>query len=280
MFSEAYPLLKKNSLEKTLRYLDKEVFYQQKGKGNPVILIHGFAEDGIIWEDLVNHLQNNFLLVIPDLPGSGKSMMINKNANVDDHADCIKAILDNEKIETCVMIGHSMGGYITLAFAEKYPHLLSGLGLFHSTAYADSDEKKDTRRKSIIFIRQHGAAAFIEQSTPNLFSEKTQKQNPRLITEVIDRYSNFDPVSLISYYEAMIQRPDRTHVLKNFLPPVLFIMGEEDKIIPLQHGLEQCHLPQQSFIHISENTAHMGMMEDIPNSSFFVESFLKQAFHF
>jgi len=244
------------------------------------MLIHGFAEDGTIWKEQVNHLENNFRLIIPDIPGSGKSMMINADAGIEDLAGCIKAILDNEKIEACIMIGHSMGGYIVLAFAEKYPQLLKGLGLFHSTAYADSDEKKDTRRKGITFIRQYGAAAFIEQSTPNLFSERTKKQNPRLITELIDRYSNFDPVSLISYYEAMIQRPDRTHILKTFQHPVLFIMGEEDKAVPLQHSLEQCHIPQLCFIHISENTAHMGMMEDVPLSTLFVERFLEQASNF
>ena len=267
---------KKIAMEKIIRYRDNEIFYRTVGKGSPVMLVHGFAEDGTIWENQINHLQNNFRLVIPDIPGSRKSSITDYNASIDDHADCMKAILDSEKINGCHMIGHSMGGYIALAFAEKYPHLLNGLGLFHSTAYADSEEKKDARRKSIAFIKQYGAAAFIEQSTPNLFSEKSKNQTPQIITALIERYSNFDPASLISYYEAMIRRPDRTQILKTFQHPIMFIIGEEDKAVPLQHSLEQCHMPQLSFIHIAENTAHMGMMEDIPLSTLFVENFLKE----
>jgi pimeloyl-ACP methyl ester carboxylesterase len=262
-------------MEKIVTYQGKKIFYQIYGKGKPVMLIHGFVEDGTIWEEQINTLKNNFLLIVPDLSGSGKSEVINYNAGIEDHADCMKAILEAEKIDTCAIIGHSMGGYITLAFAEKYPDILRGLGLFHSSAYADSEEKKDTRRKSISFIREYGSAPFIEQSTPNLFSENSKKKHPQIITELIERYMHFDPLSLISYYEAMIKRPDRTNILKSFPYPVMFIIGEEDKAVPLQHSLEQCHLPQSSFIHIAENTAHMGMMEDATASNLFVENFLK-----
>jgi len=267
-------------MEKTTAYRDKEIFYQAHGKGKAVVLIHGFAEDGTIWDDHVNRLQNNFRLIIPDIPGSGRSSLISPAPTIEDYADCIRAIMHTEKITDCVMIGHSMGGYITLAFAERYPDLLKGIGFFHSTAYADSEEKKDTRRKSIAFIRQYGAAPFIEQFTPNLFSENFKKKNPHIVSVLAQRYINFDPVSLISYHEAMLQRPDRTHILKTFPNPVLFIIGEQDKAIPLQESLLQSHIPQLSFIHILENTAHMGMMEDIHESTISVESFLKQIVNF
>ncbi len=160
------------------------------------------------------------------------------------------------------LIGHSMGGYISLAFAEKYPELLNAFGLFHSTAYADDEAKKEARRKGIEFIRNNGAAAFVQNTTPNLFSEKTKKENPEVVETLVDRSQNCSSEVLIQYYEAMIQRPDRTLVLKSFQKPVLFIAGIHDTAVPLQSFLEQCHMPAVSHIHILKNSGHMGMLEE------------------
>lgn len=265
-------------MDKMITFRNANLHYEIHGSGKPVMLIHGFAEDTTVWEQQVPSLQNDFRLIIPDIPGSGKSIMNNYGALVEDHAECIKAILDAENINSATIIGHSMGGYIALAFAEKYPLRLNALGLFHSTAYPDNEEKKDLRRKSISFIRQNGSAPFIEQSVPNLFSEHTKKQKPHLITELVERYSQFDPKALISYYEAMIERPDRVHVLKNLPAPVMFIIGEEDKAVPLQQSLQQCHIPSLSFIHISPETAHMGMLEDPVSCNNFLIQFLNNIY--
>ena len=109
------------------------------------------------------------MLIVPDLPGAGKSDMID-DMSMEGMAEMLKAIIDKEKISSFVLIGHSMGGYITLAFAEKYPQYLIKFGLFHSTAYADNEEKKAIRRKGIDFIKEHGAFEFLKNTTPNLFS--------------------------------------------------------------------------------------------------------------
>src|SRR3979409_2265854 len=106
------------------------------------MLVHGFAEDHKIWELQVDYLKKDFLLIVPDLPGSGRSVFNPQLSTIDDYADVIKFILDEEGISACTIIGHSMGGYITLAFAKKYPDQLNAFGLFHSTTYADSEEKK------------------------------------------------------------------------------------------------------------------------------------------
>ena len=243
----------------------------------PVIFIHGFAEDGKIWKNQIEFLQKDFLLIIPDLPGSGKSINDNekKISTIDDYADCIKAIINEEKISSCIIIGHSMGGYVALAFAEKFLEHLLAFGLFHSTAFADSEEKKTVRRKSIDFINKHGAAAFIKQSMPNLFAESFKHLHPQVIEELIDRYDNFNAASLVSYYEAMMQRPDRTTVLENFKKPVLLIIGEKDNAVPLEQSLKQSHLPQISYIHILENVAHMGMFEETKRVNTLLLSFIK-----
>jgi len=253
---------------------DKPVFYRVEGQGQPVVLIHGFAEDGTVWEHQVAYLKNRFQLIIPDLPGSGRSPVNDADWSMEYFAQCIHHILDQENIKTASMIGHSMGGYITLAFAEKYPNRLQSFGLFHSTAYADSEEKKTARRRGIEFIQQYGAAKFLEQSYPNLFSDISKKHQPELVNKLLARYANFVSQSLVNYYQAMMVRPDRTHVLKNFSRPVLFIMGKLDNTIPFEQVLQQSYMPGLSYIHTLEQSGHMGMWEEPELSNVFVEEFL------
>ena len=252
----------------------RPVYYRIEGKGQPVVLVHGFSEDGTVWENQVEYLKNKFQLIIPDLPGSGQSPLNDANWSMEYFAECIRSILDKENITTVHMIGHSMGGYIALAFADAYPNRLLSLGLFHSTAFADSEEKKTTRRRGIEFIQQNGSAKFLEQSIPNLFSTITKKEQPEVVGKILARFTNFIGQSLVNYYQAMMARPDRTHVLKNFPRPVLFILGKHDTAVPYEQGLQQCYMPGLSYIHTLEHSAHMGMWEEPALSNVFIEEFL------
>ena len=250
--------------EKTLAFRDCSLYYTISGQGNYLMLIHGFGEDSRIWDGLRNKLSENYKLIIPDLPGSGKSSMLTgKNTGITDYAETLHAIIENEQVEQLTMVGHSLGGYITLAFAEKYSELLQAFGLFHSSAYADDEEKKASRRKAIQFIEQNGALAFLKTSIPGMFAdpEKSKAHIGRLIQQA----EQANPQVLIQYYEAMIQRPDRTSVLQTFLRPIMLILGTEDKAVPLEAGLKQSHLPAISHIHIL-NSGHMGMLEQPENA--------------
>jgi len=261
-------------VDKTLTQNGRTLFYREEGSGLPVLLLHGFAEDGQIWNELVPGLSLHCRLLIPDLPGSGQSTLLPGEPSIDALADAIKTFIDQLGLDGCVLIGHSMGGYVSLAFAEKYPQQLKAFGLFHSTATADSEEKRTARRKSIDFIRQHGAAPFIRQSTPNLFAAATREQRPALVEETIRRYSAFDPESLVYYYEAMIRRPDRIGVLRQFAGPVLFIMGAADTVVPYEQALKQCHEPMISVIHTLDHSGHMGMLEEPEQGGQAIGSFL------
>lgn len=240
----------------------QSIYYSVEGDGLNVILLHGFGEDSAIWNTLKSDLSARFRLIIPDLPGSGKSVSNTDGVSMDTLADSVMKIIEKENIDEYFMIGHSMGGYITLAFADKHPAGLRGIGLFHSTAFADSDEKKEARKKNMDFIRNHGSQKFMHQSVPNLFSEETKQNNPQLVQEIIDQYSSFSPTSLVNYTAAMMNRPDRIHVLEEFKKPVLFIMGEHDTAVPLEQGLKQCSIPEFSYIYVCVHSGHMGMLEE------------------
>jgi pimeloyl-ACP methyl ester carboxylesterase len=269
---------------KTFTYQSSNIFYRIAGTGKPVVLLHGFGEDGDIWANQVEFLsagsggKNHYQLIIPDLPGSGKSELI-ADMSIEGMAECIKEFLNIEvfkaaAVERVSLIGHSMGGYIALAFAEKYGALLNSFGLAHSSAYADAEEKKEARRKSIEFIKANGAYEFLKTAIPGLFY---QPENNKACDNLVAASKNFTVEALVAYYTAMINRPDRTEVLKTFTQPILFIMGQYDKAVPFDQSMEQSHLPNQAHIHILRNSAHMGMLEEADKTNAALLSFLQAA---
>lgn len=262
-------------MEKTIQYQNKKIFYKTHGNGKPVMLVHGFGEYGSVWNKQVEFLKDNYYLVVPDLPGSGRSEMI-PDMSMEGLAEVLHAIIHEELIDTWTVIGHSMGGYVTLALVESYWNHVNGFGLFHSSAFADTEEKKETRKKGIGFIKQHGAFEFLKTATPNLFSPNTKSQTPDIVNDFIATLADFSPDALVSYYNAMMKRPDRTAVLKNTEKPVLFIAGEHDNAVPLNDILKQCYLPEKSYFHVLKNSGHMGMMEETEKANQILQEFLSK----
>lgn len=261
--------------EKSIQFQNDRIVYRVIGNGKPVMLLHGFGEDSTVWQSQIEALKNQYQLIVPDIPGSGKSALV-PNANIEIYADVIKAICDVEKIPGLhSLVGHSMGGYVTLAVAEKYPTFLNSFGLFHSSAFADTEEKKQTRRKAIEFIKEKGAHTFLKTSTPGLFTQSYKDNHPDKVEALIEAGKAFSNEALIQYYEAMIARPDRTAVLKTFTTPILFIIGEHDQAIPFESSLQQCHLPVQSHVHILRQSAHMGMWEEPEKANTILADFLQ-----
>jgi len=251
--------------------------YRITGKGKPVMLVHGFAETGLVWRLQEQELSSSWQIIVPDLPGSGYSVSALhrlQSRTIEGMAERLMAIVLKEDIGSLSMLGHSMGGYITLAFAEKYPEKLNGFGLIHSTAYADSEEKRTTRERSVEFIQKHGAFAFLEQLIPNLYGEKFRKDNPVKLEEQLDLARHLLPEVLISYYRMMMERPNRISVLTDFQKPILFIIGKEDKAVNLDDSLAQCYLPAESHVHILETSGHMGMHEQAIKTNRAVKEFL------
>lgn len=241
---------------------DHSLSYFIIGKGKqPIVLLHGFGEDSHIWKHQVSHLENDYRLFIPDLPGTGQSVIGNKELSMESMAAVIKQMLDEEKIGQCIMLGHSMGGYVTLAFAELYPGYLKAFGLIHSTAYADSDEKKAARQKSISFIKEHSAAEFMKTTIPNLFSQRFNTEQKEQVDELVTQGNQFTAQALIAYYMAMINRPNRSHILQKTTEPVLFFIGSEDKAVSPADALAQTALPGVCMAKLIPGIAHMGMLE-------------------
>jgi len=259
---------------KNISYQNTVIHYSIYGKGKPVMLVHGFAEDSSVFNDQVIYLKEDYLVIVPDLPGIGKSELLHKeDIQIGDYAAILKAIVDEEKIKFFTLFGHSLGGYITLAYAEKYGETLNAFGLLHSSAYADDEAKIAIRKKAIQFIKENGSGAFLRTSIPGLFFNAEKSKNE--INDLIEIGNTFNPKVLIQQYNAMIARPDTTFILKTFQHPILFLIGEHDKAIPFAHSLEQSHLPKTAYIHILRHSAHMGMKEEAEKVNKILAEFLQ-----
>ncbi len=252
-------------MNKTLIYPGGQLHYTVAGAGRPLILLHGFGESGSIWQQQVEGLAEVCRVIVPDLPGSGSSPMHEQGSpdTLEFHADLLEALLDKEEMASCTLIGHSMGGYIALAFAENYPERLEAFGLFHSTALADSEQRRELRQKGIRFMQEFGPAAFLKEVIPALYAESFRSASTHLVQEHLEDSMKWATAeALTAYYRAMMSRPDRTHVLTDFKGPILFVLGALDKTVVLEETIPQTKLAQHSFVQVMELVAHMGMRED------------------
>jgi pimeloyl-ACP methyl ester carboxylesterase len=236
------------------------LYYRKMGSGPVAILLHGFPESSSLWRKVWDELAASFTLIIPDFPGSGNSSL-DKETSIAQMAECVKAIMDEEHIDKAVIAGHSMGGYVGFAFAEKYPNKVCGLSLVHSTPQADDEEKKETRRKSIDLIKKGAKKMFITQMVPNLFSDAFKHSYPKDIEEQIALALEIEDKSLIAYYNAMIERKDHVNMLQSVLFPVQWVIGINDNIIYYKKILEFCYKSGINFVSFYSNCGHMSMLE-------------------
>lgn len=239
------------------------MYYKVIGKGKTVVLIHGFIEEGSMWDAVVKSLSKTHKVLVPDLPGFGKTEIINSKAmiSMESYAADVYEMLRKEKVKKCVMLGHSMGGYITLYFAEKYPDMLSAFGLINSHCFEDTLEKKANRKKGIEFIRKHGTKPFVTELYRSIFHETFLKKNKKLVDSLIAKALKYKPEAVMKANEAMMKRKGKEDVLKNAKVPVLFINGKEDQSAPLEYTLKQASFPSIAHIHFFEGCKHMSIFE-------------------
>jgi pimeloyl-ACP methyl ester carboxylesterase len=258
-----------------LLFQNKKIAYQSQGQGTSVIFVHGFCEDHTIWEDFNPEIiAAGYRVITVDLPGFGESEVV-PDASVETMATIVNELLSYLDIEKAVFIGHSLGGYVGLAFAKTYTARLLGLGLFHSHPYADSEEKKQGRRRSMEVVRSKGGALFVRQLIPGLFAESFARSHPDLMEQLIRRAAAYPPEGILNALQAMHDRPDQSDVLKNIQQPVLFIIGKEDTAVPKEASLKQTTLPDMSSVVILEGVGHMGMFEAKAQTQQAVVEFLR-----
>ena len=248
--------------------------YDERGEGPVVILIHGFCESKEIWDNLTPDLSTNFRVINIDLPGFGKSPILKSDLTIKAVAREVLVFIESLDIEKCVIIGHSLGGYVALVIAEDRPDLVQGLCLFHSTAQSDSEEKKLNRNKVMAFVETNGVHPFIEAFVPGLFYQKSQK-NLEIVFKIASKTSKD---AITSYSRAMRDRPNMFSFLASFSNKILIIAGENDTIISKSALEEQVKLIPKGQLVIMTETGHMGMYEDVKQALAAIKDFSTSCF--
>lgn len=238
----------------------KKINYLEKGRGKSLVLLHGFTESQKIWHQFVKALSREFRVITIDLPGHGKSECISEVHTMELMAEVVHLVLKNAGVRKCVMIGHSMGGYITLAFALKYPEKLKGIGIFHSHCFADSAEDMELRSCTIELVR-YDKFGFVTSFIANLFPKEVQKKFSKEIDELINEAEKMPKEGIIAALEGLKVRNDQTYLLATTTLPVLFILGLKDSKAPLPKLWEMISLPAHSESLILRDVGHMGYIE-------------------
>jgi pimeloyl-ACP methyl ester carboxylesterase len=249
--------------------------YHTQGQGFPVVFIHGFCESKEIWQEFIHPFQTGFRSITVDLPGFGENTDNIRYQSIDALAEEVHLFLQEQAIEKVILIAHSLGGYVALALADKYPQLVAGLCLFHSTALADSEEKKQGRNKTVEAIQNKGMDAFLDGFVPGLFYKERHTELSSQMKKVRELTGRTPAATAVAVTLAMRDRPDRTHVLKNVSYPVLFIAGKNDTAVPFDASKELFFLPAHAMVQALADTAHMGMFEKTAETQASVKGFIE-----
>jgi pimeloyl-ACP methyl ester carboxylesterase len=264
-------------MQKNINFNNYITTYSIEGEGPALLLLHGFCEDGSMWDSFKKVFLENYTVICPDLPGFGRSEAFDE-ISMEIMASSLNEILKSENIENCIFVGHSMGGYVAMAFAELFPEKLAGLCLFHSHPFADTEDKKENRRKTIEFMKRWGSEPFVSELIPKLFLKEFAQKNPDLVSSMISKAEKFPQKGIIAATNAMIERTDRSNLIKSLECPILFIIGEFDEAIPAAFSIAQQKLNTDA-ISYTLNVAHMGMFEAEAETQEILMEFLTKIKH-
>ncbi|SDL94607.1 alpha/beta fold hydrolase [Chryseobacterium taihuense] len=220
--------------------------FEKKGEGKEtLVLLHGFMENISIWKDLEKNLSKDFTLFKVDLPGHGKSETIAEVHTMELMADEVKKVLDREKIKDFHLLGHSMGGYVSLAYAEKFPQDLKTLTLFFSTFLADDEEKKEQRRKSYRIIKD-AFTHYAKAGIPNLFNPNERDILEGKIETALEIALSTNNLGALACVKGMVERPERKDILEKLDSKILVIAGKHDNAVKTEAMIK--NLPDRTNI--------------------------------
>ncbi len=221
-----------------LKYKNINIHYTVQGKGSAVVLLHGFLENISMWKEVFPPLMKNNQVICIDLLGHGKTENLGYIHSMEDQAEMVKFVLDHLKLNNYILIGHSMGGYVSLALAELYPKIIKGICLMNSTAQADDKDKKDTRDRTIKAVKKY-PETFVRLAIPNLFSEENKKIFIPEINQITKEALKTTQQGIIAALEGMKIRKNQTSILQTNDFPILMIISKKDPALEYQSLIDQ-----------------------------------------
>ena len=258
---------------KVLNYKNTAVHYFDIGKGAAVVLLHGFLENQSMWNDFIPELSKRNRVITIDLLGHGATECMGYVHTMEDQADMVQAVLAELKIRKAVFVGHSMGGYIALAFAELFPEYMKGLVLMNSTSRADSEERKTNRDRAIKVVKKDHTS-FIRLSIANLFTE----ENRTLLVDEVEKVKlealKTPAQGIIAALEGMKMRKDREVLLHVTTFPKMLILGKKDGVLNYEENTNQIENTDVQLLSFSDG--HMSQIENKAETLKAIIDFMKK----
>lgn len=248
---------------RTITVEGRTVHYRDEGRENTrtLVLLHGFLQNLDVWSSYVLSYMNRFRVITIDLPGHGLTESFCDVHTMDFMAKIVKSVLNEAGVDQCVMVGHSMGGYVALSFVDKYPYALRGLGLVNSHAMADGEEHR-RYREDVCRQVQENRAAYIVGFVPSLFDTSKSAALSKDIKDLQEQCLLTTAGSIIAAQRGMAERPSHVQTLASLDIPTLFIYGKNDSRIPQELAVGCAMMARRPEILLLEDVGHMAFMED------------------
>jgi pimeloyl-ACP methyl ester carboxylesterase len=254
-------------------YKNTKISYSDSGKGSAIVLLHGFLENQTMWQDLVPEIGKKQRVITVDLLGHGETECLGYVHSMEDNAEIVKAVLLKLRIRKSVFVGHSMGGYVALAYAEMYPDSVKGVVLMNSTSKADSEERKTNRSRAIIAVKQD-YTTFIRLAIANLFSPDNREKLADEIEKVKVEALKTPLQGVVASLEGMKIRKDREVLFRLTHCPKMLILGEKDQVLIYEDSLGQINNTTVQLVTFPDG--HMSHIENREDLKTVLLEFLKE----
>lgn len=244
---------------KNILYKNTKISFTDSGEGTAIVFLHGFLENKKMWKEYAALFSEKYRVITIDLLGHGDSDCLGYVHSMEENANAVHEVLEHLHIEKATIVGHSMGGYVGLAFAELYPDNIRKLVLLNSTSKEDNAEKKLNRTRAIKAVKQN-YEAFVSLAIANLFSENNRTRLAKEIEKVKEEALKTPLQGIIASLEGMKIRKDRENLLQKNLFPVLLILGKKDPVLNYEEGIAQ--IEDTTAELVSFNDGHMSSIEN------------------
>jgi pimeloyl-ACP methyl ester carboxylesterase len=263
-------------MEKLFEYMTRKIHYNDQGRGDVIVLLHGYLETSEVWNCFAKKLSEKFRIISADLPGHGKSDNDGEVLTMEFIATLIKNLLESLNIKKVFLIGHSLGGYITLAFAELYPDMLSGYCLFHSQPFADSPETLEKRKREIYLVKEGNKDLMIPDNISRMFAAPNLHKFSDAFKKSKEVALSIKGEGIIAVLKGMMARPSRLSVMESGKVPCLWILGSMDNYINCEQIQAKVKLPANAMVVILKNSGHLGFIEEEEKSVKVITGFIRK----
>lgn len=255
--------------------MGKKIWYTDRGEGPAIVLVHGYLESSEVWERFASALASGFRVICPDLPGHGKSATYGETHTMEFLAESILYLLDELEVEKAFIAGHSLGGYVTMAFLELFPERLSAYCLFHSHPHAYTPEAAEKRKAEIELVKKGKKNLMIPGNISKMFADDNLEKlaGEVKLSEAIARHTPDE--GIIAVLRGMLLRPSRAAIMEEGRVPCLWILGEKDNYISHTAVTSGISLPATAHIAYLKNSGHMGFVEEEPEALRIIREFAK-----